>query len=290
MALTGDKKILEDLLSKEMKIEGTITDIRSVRGGSINTACEFRFGDALYFLKENSVKEFPQMFLKERNGLKELMKCKELKVPAPVLLHETESTQYLVMEHLEKNNSRDHDEALGRGLAALHAIKGKSFGFYEDNYIGSLQQSNGSAHSWPVFLAMQRLHPLVKWCYDEKLLSRLQLRSFETLYERLAEIFPPEEPCLLHGDLWNGNVMSTTKGPAIFDPAVYYGHREMDLAMSRLFGGFGEGFYRAYDVFYPLEKDHPKRVEICNLYPLLVHVKLFGSGYLQDVVSIIKKF
>jgi len=117
------------------------------------------------------------------------------------------------------------------------------------------------------------------------------VRAFDRFYRKLDEIFPVEAPSLIHGDLWNGNYMVNENGEAvIIDPAVYYGHREMDLGMSKLFGGFSAGFYEAYNQQYPLEKDWKERLDYCNLYPLMVHVNLFGGGYLNSVKSILRNF
>lgn len=282
---------LSDQLSKILNTGSGITNLRAVGGGSINKAYQFTFGGINYFLKENVRAEFPEMFKKESNGLKALSRCKALVVPEPITDLCIDKTQFIVMKFLEKApNTVLYSEKLGAGIAILHQNTNGNFGFEEDNYIGSLIQSNTWHKSWQTFFSTQRLHPLVKWCYDEKYLNKKQLASFERFYERINEIFPEEAPALLHGDLWGGNVMNTTGGPAVFDPAVYYGHREMDVAMSRLFGGFGSGFYEAYDSVYPLEKNYKQRIDICNLYPLLVHVKLFGKSYLNDVLVTIYKF
>jgi protein-ribulosamine 3-kinase len=291
MPFVRDKTKIGELLSEKLETGADVTDIRPAGAGCINATYIFKLGGSDYFLKENSSVDLPGMFEKERDGLTELAKCNHVYIPKPVLVYETEKEQYLVMEYLVQTaaNTRYY-ELLGRGLAELHNIKNEAFGFGDDNYIGSVPQSNMRSKTWPDFFSMQRLHPLVKWSYDQELLSKTHVKSFENLYGKLEEVFPPEQPCLLHGDLWKGNVMNTTKGPALYDPAVYYGHREMDLAMTRLFGGFEESFYKTYEAYYPLEKGHRYRTDICNLYPLLVHVKLFGPGYLQDVFSIIKQF
>lgn len=289
MPFEKNKAILEGLF-KFSNEKSEITEIRPATGGSINRSYNFSYGTRKYFIKENSATLFPEMFMKEQNGLNELKKCNALVIPEPVCVIITEEKQFLILEYLEKKVSNGaFFEGLGSGLAALHQIKGKQFGFKENNYLGSEPQLNSFCDSWEVFFSEQRLHPLVKWCYDQKLISSGILRSFENLYKKLNSIFPKDEPCLLHGDLWNGNVMNTTKGPSIYDPAVYYGHREMDIAMTRLFGGFDEGFYTSYGQIFPLEKSYKERTDICNLYPLLVHVKLFGGGYLSEVLSIIKK-
>jgi fructosamine-3-kinase len=181
-------------------------------------------------------------------------------------------------------------EKLGSALASLHKITESQFGFSTDNYIGTIKQCNIQESNWVDFFYLHRIEPHVKWCYDEKLISRNILCSFENMYRCLHELFPVEVPALLHGDLWTGNQMNTPDGPAVYDPAVYYGHREMDIAMTRLFGGFGEEFYISYNNEFPLEKDYVKRTAICNLYPLLVHVKLFGTAYLPEIITTVKRF
>lgn len=138
---------------------------------------------------------------------------------------------------------------------------------------------------------MERLQPLVKLAYDSGLLDGQDARRMEILYKKLPEILPVEPPSLIHGDLWSGNYMVGNDGnPCIIDPAVYYGHREMDIAMSKLFGGFSPEFYRAYNEEYPMVKGWEKRVELNQLYPLLVHVNLFGEGYNRQVRQILKDY
>lgn len=290
--ITGD---YINLLALQLRVttgeDSVIENLNSVSGGSINEAYCFNYAGLRFFMKVNSSKEFPEMFKREIEGLHELDKVKELNVPKPVFDFEYAGKQFLILNYLEKtSDSLEFFEKLGVCTAKLHKIKSGKFGFTSNNYIGSLQQINTTAERWEDFFYLYRLEPLVKWCYDERLISKTNIRQSESLYAKLPEIFPDEKPSLLHGDLWSGNKMNTTNGPAIFDPAVYYGHREMDVAMTRLFGGFDEQFYSAYENEYPLEKDYRKRTDICNLYPLLVHVRLFGSGYLHDVLNTLKVF
>lgn len=284
-------ELLQLTLFSELKEPGIITELKSCSGGSINQTYFFKYAGRLFFLKHNNQKEFPEMFKKESEGLMELRKCKALVVPEAIAHLVIENEQYLILNKLESApNDSVFFEKLGAGLAQLHSISSEKFGYRYDNYIGSIIQRNSPTDNWSDFFYESRLEPLVKWCYDKRYLSGVHIRSFETLYKRLDEIFPEESPSLLHGDLWNGNVMNTASGPAVYDPAVYYGHREMDLAMTRLFGGFAPEFYSAYNAINPLQKDYEKRTEICNLYPLLVHVKLFGTSYLNDVIVTLKQF
>lgn len=285
------KELLQITLHSVLGKESEIHSIKAEHGGSINDAYSFKYAGENFFLKHNSYKRFPDMFKKEAAGLSELAKSNKLVIPKVITDLVIHDDQYLILNHLSSiPEDGEFYETLGTGLASLHCITSDQFGFAEDNYIGSIAQLNSKRNSWSDFFYECRLEPLVRWMYDEKIISGLILKSFENLNKRLSEIFPEEKPALLHGDLWSGNKMNTTNGPAVFDPAVYYGHREMDIAMTRLFGGFGPEFYRAYNNHYTLDKDYVKRTDICNLYPLLVHVKLFGTSYLSDVLSTIKRF
>lgn len=291
MIPSAHKKELSLLLSQKLQTQAEIIEMKSIGGGCINESCSFSFGPQKYFLKKNVKSKFPRMFEKEAAGLKELSKGRRLIIPETLLTTEIQDDQYLVLEFLEKRTeSETYFGDLGKGVASQHKIHADYFGFSESNFIGSLLQPNEKKETWQEFFVTQRLELLVKWCFDEKYFSTAVLRSFENLYGQVSSIFPDEKPSLLHGDLWSGNKMNTSKGPCVFDPAVYYGHREMDIAMSKLFGGFSPEFYESYQAEYPLEKGYEKRTDICNLYPLLVHVKLFGQGYLQDVLSTIRRF
>ena len=185
----------------------------------------------------------------------------------------------------------DFWDTFGQGLARLHKRTQKMFGLDHDNFIGSLQQSNRMHTSWEDFFINERLEAQYKLARDAGRAGSDTGRPLQNLYSRLSDFFPPEPPALLHGDLWSGNYMVDSSGMAVIaDPAVYYGHRLMDLGMSKLFGGFSSAFYQAYNDAWPLEKNWPESIEIANLYPLLAHVNLFGGSYLQSVHSILKRF
>jgi fructosamine-3-kinase len=195
----------------------------------------------------------------------------------------------LLLEFLEREGSQDWNLA-GTLLARLHRNTAREFGLDHNNYIGSLSQSNTFHPTWSEFFAMERILPQIKMARDAGAVDRTLASAAERFCSKLNEIFPDEKPALLHGDLWSGNFFFSTKGPSIFDPAVYYGHREMDLAMTKLFGGFDDDFYSGYENEFPLEKNWRARTDLCNLYPLLVHVNLFGGGYVRDVVAILTSF
>lgn len=267
------------------------SQLRSVGGGSINAAYAFASGKEKYFLKINSARRYPGMFATEAAGLKLLASAGALAVPQPLLCEQSGDEQLLVLTFLE--NSLDTGEyyySLGRGLANLHKNTHEQFGLDHANYIGSLPQDNTRSASWNEFFVCRRIEPLLKQAIDSGSFAAGARRHFDSFFSRLDELFPKEKPALLHGDLWSGNKMNTTSGPAIFDPAVYYGHREVDLAMTCLFGGFTGDFYSGYQEHFPLEKGWERRVELFNLYPLLVHTVLFGGGYAGDVLRVIKKF
>ncbi len=281
----------------------------TVIGGDINTAYYVETARGKFFLKLNSETDFPDMFEREAEGLKALQQATWLKVPDAAACGKSDGQQYLILQWLEKAQpSTGFWECFAEGLAQLHSITNEQFGWVSSNYIGSLVQQNKYSTSWPEFYATQRIMPLVEKLFNESILSKTDVCSAEKLCTHLSEIFPAECPALLHGDLWAGNFMAVKNNrdlphlqlvaglsdseviSAIFDPAVYYGHREMDLGMSLLFGGFDSRFYEAYHSFFPLENNWRKRVSLTQLYPLLVHAVLFGGGYIYRCKQIFREF
>ncbi len=186
----------------------------------------------------------------------------------------------------------DHDERLGLGLAALHAAGAPAFGLAERGCIGSLPQDNTSEPSWCDFYRERRLRPQLRMARDAGLIDASSMRRAEGLLMRLEELFGTDEPpARLHGDLWSGNAMTDEAGaPCLIDPAAYGGHREMDLAMMRLFGGFSRRTFEAYDEAFPLAPGSADRIALCQLYPTLVHVNLFGGGYVASYEAIVRRY
>ncbi|CAN5523819.1 fructosamine kinase family protein [soil metagenome] len=261
----------------------------NVHGGDINLAFKVHTKNGFYFLKLNNANAYPAMFVKEAEGLQALQGKSPIKVPAVIAFGEYENLQWLLLEWLEKSAPAGNFwREFGAGLSLLHQNEGAGFGWENDNYIGSLFQSNKQCDNWAEFYTSQRILPLVKQLFDASLFTKNDIDTAEKLCNRFEEIFPPEKPSLLHGDLWSGNFMVTGSGlPAIYDPSVYYGHREMDICMTKLFGGFDSSFYDHYNESFPLEKDWRKRLPVTQLYPLLVHAGLFGGNYISRCRNII---
>jgi len=284
------KIILEKELKKSGAIPGKVEKLSSVGGGDINEAYQVITKHKNYFIKLNQQDRYPGMFETEKNGLELLMNKSGFKVPGPILTGEVPGYRFILMEWVEMQSHGDW-HLFGSTLARMHTKTNSQFGLDHQNYIGSLFQDNTFEQTWSEFYINRRLHPLCKKAFDNGQLDRSTIRAFENLYQRLDEIYPSEPPALLHGDLWSGNRAYTSEGtPCIYDPAVYYGHREIDLAMTKLFGGFPEEMYRTYHQNYPLEPGWEERIPIGQLYPLLVHVILFGGGYANQVRSIVGKF
>jgi protein-ribulosamine 3-kinase len=269
----------------------TLLSAASVGGGSINKCCRLETDKGIFFLKENKADLFPGMFEAEKKGLAVLKKANAFCVPDVVLIGEENNNSFLVLEWLERIPAdKEAWFNAGKKLAQLHKNTSASFGLEHDNYIGSLAQSNTQHSTWAEFFSTERILPQLKLARDHKKIDAGMVVKGENFCAAIGEIFPEEKPALLHGDLWSGNFFFSAKGPAVFDPAVYYGHREMDLAMTKLFGGFDVDLYKGYEEEFPLEKNWKTRTDLCNLYPLLVHVNLFGGSYVSDVKEILTQF
>ena len=276
-----------------------INRYEAVHGGDINPSYCLYSADAKYFLKVNDANRYPDMFEKELNGLQALAnglptyeKLATLTVPRVIKSGVVQQEQYLLLEWIETGTpKKDFWEGFGECLALLHQKKQSYFGWVENNYIGSLHQYNTNHQSWHLFYTECRIMPLVEILFNMGAFSKHDVTIAESFCKQSDQIFPPEPPALLHGDLWSGNFMITATGDAaIYDPAVYFGHREMDIGMTKLFGGFDNRFYDAYNEVYPLEKDWYKRLPLTQLYPLLVHAVLFGEHYIGSTREIIKQF
>jgi protein-ribulosamine 3-kinase len=287
-------KEINDSLSGYFAGSGTssfvIFSSSSLSGGCINNVSRLSTSAGNYCIKYNKRDLFPEMFEGEAHGLSLLRNAGEITVPGVVCTGYADSFSYLLLEFIESGRKgSSFYPVFGRSLARLHRHTGDHFGLDRDNYMGSLRQSNKNHKDWISFFVEERLEKQVSLAHEY--LSSSVLSAFKRLYNRLGELLPEEPPALLHGDLWGGNYMVSSAGEAcLIDPAVYYGHRETDIAMTTLFGGFDREFYDAYNEEYPLEKGWKERLDIFNLYPLLIHVNLFGEGYIGSVERILRKF
>ncbi len=279
------EQIIEDQLLEE------IVSISSISGGDINAVYIITTKQNTYVLKINNKSTFPQMFEKEKLGLEMLVKS-GVKSPEVILTFSDTEYQFLLLEFIEEE-TENHNfwKNFAKDLVKIHKTNSKAFGLDYDNYIGSLKQSNKQNNSWESFFVENRISPLVEQAFNKKLLLNNHLKSFENLFYRLNEILPKENPALIHGDLWSGNLMKgIDQTPVFIDPAIYFGNREMDIAMTQMFGGFNNNFIDYYEEIYPLEKDWQNRLEIHNLYPTLVHLILFGKSYLSSIENVILKY
>ena len=252
-----------------------------VGGGSINTCYRLEGGDSIYFAKLNDGSGLT-MFEAERDGLAELAAAGCIRVPVPVCCGQAGGMAFLVMEHVRFGRTSPGSAArLGRELAALHRVTGEAFGWWRDNTIGSSPQPNARDDDWVCFLRDQRLGFQLRLAAKHGYGGSLQ-RKGERLLEDMPAFFTTYQPVpsLLHGDLWGGNYATDEDGaPVIFDPAVYYGDRETDLAMTELFGGFPQEFYDTYRETWPLDAGYSRRKILYKLYHVLNHMNIFGGGY-----------
>jgi fructosamine-3-kinase len=256
-----------------LRAELQIENATPAPGGCIHDCYRVTIGGQPRFLKTNDA-TFGDAFAAEADGLNAL---RRIGIAAPEPL--ANGAGYLLLEFLELNGKRDF-AALGRMLASAHRKTAPRFGWSRDNYIGSTPQLNGWCDDWAEFWLERRMRPQIELANKNGF--RLSLPSL-----KLLEKHKPQ-PSLLHGDLWSGNAGFTADGPVVFDPAVYYGDREADLAMTELFGGFPREFYAAYHHAFPLQEGYEKRKTLYNLYHLLNHLNLFGGGYLGQVEATLR--
>jgi protein-ribulosamine 3-kinase len=269
----------------EQTLGHRVTRTTSIGGGSINDAAEVSLSDGTRVFVKTHPNPPSGMFEAEARGLRWLDEAGAIRVPRVLAVSDAEPA-FLALELLSPSRRRTgFDEELGRSLAALHEFGAPSFGLDHDNFIGRLAQANTPADDWPTFYWQSRLEPQLRLASDRGLIGSGMRAGFDALRNALPELAGPSEPpSRLHGDLWGGNLHVDEHGaPSVVDPAVYGGHREMDLAMMRLFGGFSERVFSAYHEAMPLSVGAERRVPLYQLYPLLVHVNLFGGSYLGSV-------
>lgn len=279
---------LESSFKSDFGSSFVIHEALPVEGGDINLAFHLDTNQGQYFVKLNTPNKI-DLFRTERDGLLELAKCDALVVPEPISFGTNANAAYLCMSFLELADEFDHG-ILGEAIAELHTPIGQQFGWEDNNFIGSSIQHNDWETNWAGFFWEKRLEP--------QLLQMLEVSSsfpdsaLEPMKAAINAILDNRTyvPSLVHGDLWNGNVGMTTSGkPCIYDPAIYWGHSETDLAMARLFGGFRQEFFDAYETVRSSEAGEAERFLVYQLYHLLNHYNLFGSSYLEQCTKQIGK-
>jgi len=263
---------------------------RPVAGGDISAAWRIDTSSGAVFLKTGPAGS-ADMFAAEAEGLAELAATDTVRVPKPLAHGETPGTAFIALEWLDlTRGTRELETRLGEQLAALHACTEPRFGWHRDNTIGLTPQPNPWTGDWIGFFAEHRLGHQLRLAAEKGFGGDLQ-REGARLVERLPDFFDAYTPVasLLHGDLWAGNWAASHGVPVIFDPAVYYGDRESDLAMTRLFGGFGQAFYSAYEAAWPLAPGHVARDALYQLYHVLNHLNLFGHAYHGRALELIRR-
>jgi fructosamine-3-kinase len=273
-------------------LEGTfgleIQKIRPVGGGDIASSYLLSTARGPIFAKIMEGPDGLEMLEAEKDGLEAISNSDSLEVPRVLGCAPTPAGSCLLLEYVPPGpGSKAASRELGRGLARMHQVTSSSFGWHRPNFIGTLPQGNKEAPEWPAFYAGNRLFPQFEMARSRQLLSTAEIPGMERMKARVADLVPEVPPSLLHGDLWGGNYLISVNGtPYLIDPAVYYGHAEVDLAMSLLFGGFPQEFYDAYFEVNPKEAGFDLRVKLYQLYYLLVHLNLFGRSYYSSVSAI----
>ncbi|MFN8396522.1 MAG: fructosamine kinase family protein [Bacteroidia bacterium] len=268
-----------------------VISVTPVTGGCIHNALKLTTQSGPFFLKYNKIADAP-MFNAEADGLRTLHQAAAIEVPLPIAQGVGGDHAFLLLPWIE-SAPRAHNfwEDLGQKLAHLHRHTQPQHGYHRDNFIGSLPQVNRPLEDWRQYFVERRLIPMAGMARKAGLLDADTSSRLDSLLGKIDDLIPAAAPSLLHGDLWQGNVMTGPDGcAALIDPAVYYGHREAEMAFTRLFAGFHEWFYQAYNEAWPMEPGWQERVDIYNLYPLMVHLNLFGRSYLPDIQETVRKF
>lgn len=281
-------KLLHIVPDIEANLNLKIFNSIPLSGGDINDVFLMETSNGKLVIKVNSASDFPGMFEAEKEGLEALRNTHTINIPKVLLTGGFKDVAHLVLEYIPYGPEKENFwEDFGKKMAILHQNTNKNFGFNNSNYIGSLPQPNKWCTSASEFYITQRLDPQFKMASA----NGYSFKHLSTFYKKLEEIIPKESASLIHGDLWSGNFIVNNHGQAcLIDPSVSYSHREMDIAMMHLFGGFSEVLFNVYNEIFPLQKNWKKRLEIWQLYYLLVHLNLFGNSYYGSVNKILKKY
>ena len=274
----------ESVLFNSLGESASVKEIKLLAGGFTHNAVQIHSTAGIYFLKWAENKPL-ELFSTEFQNLVVLKEADAVRVPAPVNAGRINERSYLLQEYLDQEVPAAHYwENFGRSMAELHHHTQQQNGLSFNNYLNVLEQNNEELPNWPSFFIENRLRVQFGRAYYNGLIDKEFLEKLSQLQKKIHNLLPNEKPSLLHGDFWNGNTICTDKGEvALINPACYYGHREVDLACSRLFSTFPQEFYDAYTEASPLATDHADRVAIYNMYPLMAQANLWGSSYLNAI-------
>ena len=281
------KKVVSSLLAEP------IQSLSAVAGGDICNAFRVITQNGKHLFIKTHPHPPPEFFEAESRGLAKLQNTKTLAVPTIRAVISEPELKALILEWVEPGPMQPHtSEDFGHGLAMLHRSPAPYFGFETDNYIGTLKQPNAVSQNWIEFFSRYRISPQIKLAESNGYLPKSIRSDLDVLLQRLPKLIDASEPpSPLHGDLWGGNRLIDTSGNSwLIDPAFYFGNREVDLAMMRLFGGFDQVVFDAYAEAFPLSAGWRERIELYQLYPMLVHLNLFGTGYLGSVANIVRRY
>ena len=284
-------QFIESILFESIGQEATLLDFQFLYCGNFNLAARVVTKAGKFFIKWNKG-DHEGMFESEAKSMELLRDTNTVHVPKVYGYGKKPDGSYLMLDFVaESPRKDDYWENFGQKLAALHSNTNDFHGLHFNNYVGALPQSNEYMPDGVQFYIEKRLKPQVSQALFESKVDSSLYDGFLKLYNILPDILPNEKPALLHGDLWSGNLMVGSDGQAtLVDPSAYYGLREADIAFSTLFGGFNVAFYEAYHEAFPIASGFKNRIDLYNLYPLLVHVNLFGGGYLEAVKKILDKY
>ncbi len=287
-----NNKLLQLAVEKVIGRSTQMYSFHHIGGGEINQSYKVITNQGVFFLKVHDLDRYPKMFEKENYALQVLAKTQTVEVTKCVGICVEEGQEFMFLEYIESAPMQANFwSLLGENLASMHTQTSRYFGFQEDNYLGSIIQLNNRISNWGQFYIKNRLLPNVRKANENQFLDAAHLRKFEKYFKIVEVLFPEEEPALVHGNLWKEHVMAGGNGnPVLCNPSAYFGHREMDIALTRSVGTFNKEFYEAYHSTYPLQEDWEVRVDFCLMYYALVNLNTYGIPYLPSVEDKLNKW
>jgi fructosamine-3-kinase len=267
-----------------------INSFSSVGGGSINDAYRYAVGSEEFFIKYNN--EVEGIIEMEVDGLNAIAGLNCIATPEVIAFEKIEGYEILVLPLIRGGlKSSKAWRNFGKQLAMMHTKPAPHYGWHQSNFIGSLPQTNEHCDDFISFFINQRLKPQIQLAQQNQYFSSKELNQFNDLFQKLNEILPETKPSLVHGDLWSGNFMIGEEDkPYLIDPSIHYNFRETDIAFTHLFGRFDSEFYDSYNHHFPLASGFQDRVALYNIYPLLVHLNIFGSSYYSSVMNSLHQY